>query len=276
MSWGCCRCSNSVQAKYSQASFTHTAHPALQSFGLDCGHWAFGERAMDSYRDLHPRVLWLLAGVLALATPAGAQAPPPQRPEPIPPITDADVQREQDKAAAIVDSVIPDVHGPVLTLKEDPPLKPGPALSASRLTEQVHSLARALRRYADTEPDRVQRVLGIALPYDAEGRHRGTAGKFDTGTYAWTVSRSTTVPVANSVRLSLNPPTLCLSIDELKAPLLADRFKMYVPTFGDDDRILFYKPVESQLTLYVHIAVDRLDKPTCGRTVTFDIAPSDD
>ncbi|AWH17412.1 hypothetical protein C1922_08910 [Stenotrophomonas sp. ZAC14D2_NAIMI4_7] len=186
------------------------------------------------------------------------------------------MQREQDKAAAIVDSVIPDVHGPVLTLKEEPPLKPGPALSASRLIEQVHSLARALRRYADTEPDRVQRVLGIALPHDAEGQRRGTTGKFDTGTYTWTVSRSSFVPEGNTVRLSLDPPTLCLSVDELKAPLLADRFKKYVPTFGDDDRIMFYKPVESQLTLYVHIAVDRLAKPTCGRTVTFDIAPSDD
>lgn len=231
---------------------------------------------MDSYRDIQAPVVWLLAGLLALAAPAGAQAPQPQWPEPIPPITDADVQREQDKAAAIADSLIPDAHGRVLTLKEDPPLKPGPALSASRLIEQVHSLARALRRYADIEPDRVQRVLGVALPHDAEGQRRGTTGTFDTGTYAWTVSKSSFVPEGNTVRLSLDPPTLCLSVDELKAPLLADRFKMYVPTFGDDDRILFYKPVESQLTLYVHIAVDRLDTPTCGRTVTFDIAPSDD
>jgi len=188
----------------------------------------------------------------------------------------AEIQREQDKAAAIADSAIQGNAQSTSSFEKLAPLSAGPEFSAATLVSQVHALSHALHKYSDAEYEHVEAVLGVALPADATGERRGITGKFGTGTYSWVVWKQSRFPVGRSVELSLDPPSLCLAFEALKAPLLADGFTMYVPTFGDDDRITFHKRVESSLTLYVAISVDRRDSPACGRKVTLDLGPSDD
>ncbi len=211
---------------------------------------------MDRYRKrrrIPPALLtWLLAlGISACAQPS-------------------------DKAAAIAGAEPPGEAPPQLKWTGYPAMKAGPAFSASALADQIHTLARTLRTYADAEPDRVQNALGVALPDDADGRRRGIRGTTGNGTYTWAVWKRSTSSAGNSVQLSLEQTDACLGFDALKAPLLAEGFEMYVPTFGDDDRITFYKPVESSLTLYVAVSVDRRDAPSCARTVMLELEPSDD
>jgi hypothetical protein len=223
---------------------------------LDCLHSTPRKNVMDRYRKGRRIPPSLLTGLLALGLSACAQP--------------------SDKAAAIADAAPPGEAQQRLKRAGYPAMRAGPAFSASALVDQIHTLARTLRGYADTEPDRVQKALGVALPDDADGRRRGIRGTTGNGTYSWAVWKRSTSSAGNSVQLSLEPPDACLGFDALKAPLLAEGFKMYVPTFGDDDRITFYRLVESSLTLYVAVSVDRRDAPSCARTVMLELEPSDD
>lgn len=220
--------------------------------------------------------LSLLTGLLVLGLSACAQPSRANQEKAMQDVTWTDIQREQDKAAAIADAVIPGEGQQRLKWTQYPAMKAGPSFSASAFIGQIHTLALTLHSYADAEPDRVQKALGVVLPDDVDGRRRGITGTTGNGTYTWAVWKRSTSSAGNSVQLSLEPPDTCLSFDALKVPLLADGFKMYVPTFGDDDRITFYKPVESSLTLYVAVSVDRRDAPTCARTVMLELEPSDD
>lgn len=219
--------------------------------------------------------LSLLTGLLALGLSACAQPSKANQEKLVHDVTSADIQHEQDKAAAIADAAIPGDTQPRLEWTGYPAMKAGPAFSASALVDQIHTLARTVRSYSDAEPDVVQKAIGVALPEDANGRRRGITGTAGSGTYTWAVWKRSHSSAGNSVQLSLEPTDACLKFDALKAPLLAEGFKMYVPTFGDDDRITFYKPVESSLTLYVAVSVDHRDAPACARTVMLELEPSD-
>lgn len=231
---------------------------------------------MGLYRNGRRTPLPQLAVLLVLGISPSAKASETHQKRQTQNTTSADIQREHDKAAAVADAAIPGDSRPPLKWKGYPALQAGPELSAYALVDQVHTLSRTLDSYADAEPDRVEKALGMALPSDAEGRRRGVAGRIGSGTYTWAVWKRSPSSAGNSVQLMLEPASVCLSFDALKIPLLVDGFKMHVPAFGDDDRITFYKRVESSLTRYVAVSVDRRDAPTCGRTVMLELEPSDD
>ncbi|WP_312320193.1 hypothetical protein [Stenotrophomonas sp.] len=190
----------------------------------------------------------------------------------------AKIQREQDKAAAISDSFVPEGAAVPTVWNGFPALKSGPELSSAEIVGQVHALAMTLRTYADAQPEDVARVLGIAMPPDAEGRRRGVSGKVGSGAYEWAVWKRSPSAAGHSVELVLTPADACLSFDALSKPLLEDGFRMYVPTYGDDRRITFDRAVDSGLTLYVAVTVDRREAPTCGRIVMLELElePSDE
>lgn len=223
---------------------------------LDCLHSTPRENVMGRYRKGRRIPPSLLTGLLALGLSACVQP--------------------SDKGAALANVATPGEAPPQLRWTGYPPMKAGPAFSASTLVDQIHTLARTLRSYADAEPDRVQKALALTLSDDADGRRRGITGTTGNGTYTWAVWKRSPSSAGNAVQLSLEPMDACLSFDALKAHLVAEGFKIYVPTFGDDDRITFYKPLESSLTLYVAVSVDRRDAPSCARAVMFELEPSDD
>lgn len=218
----------------------------------------------------------VLGGALTLAVAACPQPAKASKDGVVQDAVSAEIQREQDKAAAISDSLVPVGEEMLPEWKGFPALKPGPELRSIELVGQVHGLAKALRMYADAEPESVARVLGIALPSDVEDRRRGVSGKVGSSTYEWAVWKRSPSAAGYSVQLVLSPAEACLSFDALSKPLLADRFQMYVPTYGDDRRITFYKPVDSGLTLYVAVTVDRREAPTCGRIIMLEMEPSDE
>lgn len=217
-----------------------------------------------------------LVGAVALAVSACAQPTKNNKHDAMQDAVSAEIQREQDKAAAISDSLVPEGAEVPPEWKGFPALKPGPELSSAELVAQVHGLAKGLRTYADADPENVARVLGIAFPADAEDRRRGVSGKVGSSTYDWAVWKRSPSAAAHSVQLVLSPAEACLSFDALSKPLRADGFTMYVPTYGYDRRITFYKPVDSGLTLYVAVTVDRREAPTCGRIVMLELEPSDE
>jgi len=218
----------------------------------------------------------VLVGAVALAVSAYVQPSKHNKEDVTLGGVSAEIQREQDKAAAISDSLVPEGADTPPEWKGFPALKPGPELSSAELVAQVHGLAKALRTYADVDPESVGRILGIALPSDADGRRRGVSGKVGSSTYEWAVWKRSPSAAVYSVQLALSPAEACLSFDALSKPLLADGFKMYVPTYCDDRRIALDKPVDSGLTLYVAVTVDRREAPTCGRIVMLELEPSDD
>ncbi|WP_260476938.1 hypothetical protein [Stenotrophomonas sp. 278] len=218
----------------------------------------------------------VLVGVVALAVSACAQPSKNKKEEALQDAVSAEIRREQDKAAAISDSLVPEGASTPSEWKGFPALKPGPELSLAELVAQVHGLAKDLRTYADADPENVARVLGFALPSDAEDRRRGVSGKVGSSTYEWAVWKRSPSAAGHSVQLVLSPAEACLSFDALSKPLLADGFRMYVPTYGDDRRITFDKLVDSGLTLYVAATVDRRDAPTCARVVMLELEPSDE
>lgn len=218
----------------------------------------------------------VLVGAVALGVTACAQPSRTNKEDVMQDAVSAEIQREQDKAAAISDSLVPEGEGTPPEWKGFPALKPGPELSSAELVAQVHGLAKGLRTYADADPENVARVLGIALPADAEDRRRGVSGKVGSSTYDWAVWKRSPSAAAHSVQLVLSPAEACLSFDGLSKPFRADGFTMYVPTYGYDRRITFYKPVDPGLTLYVAVTVDHREAPIRACVVMIELEPSDE
>ncbi|TSK03042.1 hypothetical protein FPL06_15800 [Xanthomonas citri pv. glycines] len=188
--------------------------------------------------------------------------------------TSADLQQEQDRVAAISDAALPEGSAPMMTWDGYPALQPGPELTPGQLQNQVEALAQALHAQADSEPAKVERVLGLALPPDAKGGRRGVTGRVGQGTYDWAVWKGSPNLPGHRVELSLTPDA-CLDYDTLKKQMEANGFRVYVPTFGDDQRITFDKIVGPSLGLYVAVTPDRRNAPTCVAVVSFEMERSD-
>lgn len=189
-------------------------------------------------------------------------------------ITSADVRREQDKAAAISDAALPPGSAPMMTWDGYPALQPGAEHTPEQLLKQIEALAQALHAQADSEPAKVERVLGLALPPDAKGKRRGVTGKVGRGTYDWAVWKGSPNLPGHRVELTLTPDA-CLPYDTLKRQMEANGFQVYVPTFGDDQRITFHKIVSPSLGLYIAVTPDKRDAPTCVTVVVFEMERSD-
>ncbi|MFG6108153.1 hypothetical protein [Stenotrophomonas nematodicola] len=217
----------------------------------------------------------LIAGALIVGLVACAQPSKANQEKSMQDAMAADIQREQDNAVAIVDAAIPRETGPVISWAGYPPMKPGAAQTPQSLIDQVHKLADSLRSYADSDPQRVEEVLGTALSPDSEGRRRGVTGKVGAGTYEWAVWKFSPDGGGQAIELTVAPAEACLDFQLLKSPLVDNGFRMHVPAFGDDQRITFYKSVSPSLTLYVSIKVDVRDAPTCASVVNLEVAPSD-
>ncbi|MGV7196878.1 hypothetical protein [Xanthomonas axonopodis] len=87
--------------------------------------------------------------------------------------TSADVRREQDRAAALVDAAAPERSAPMMTWDGYPALQPGAEHTPDQLLKQIRALAKALHVQADSAPANLERVLGIALPPDTKHERRG-------------------------------------------------------------------------------------------------------
>ncbi|MBO9791101.1 hypothetical protein J7391_03935 [Xanthomonas phaseoli pv. dieffenbachiae] len=188
--------------------------------------------------------------------------------------TSADVRREQDRVAALVDAAAPERSAPMMTWDGYPALQPGPELRPGQLLKQIEALAQALHTQADSDPTEVERVLGVGLPPDGKGERRGVTGKAGKGTYDWAVWKGSPNLPGHRVELTLTPDA-CLDYDTLKKQMEANGFRVYVPTFGDDQRITFDKIVAPSLGLYIAVTPDRRDAPTCVTVVSFEMERSD-
>lgn len=188
--------------------------------------------------------------------------------------TPADLQREQDRAAAVSDAALPPGPAPMMTWDGYPALQPGPELTPDQLLKQIEAIAQALHAQADSEPAKVERLLGLALPPDAKGERRGVTGRVGQGTYDWAVWKGSPNLPGHRVELTLTP-NACLDYDTLKKQMEANGFRVYVPTFGDDQRITFDKIVGPSLGLYIAATPDRRDAPSCVTVVSFEMERSD-
>ncbi|MEN9150302.1 hypothetical protein R5576_05335 [Xanthomonas euvesicatoria] len=211
----------------------------------------------------------LLLGLVACAEPSNAQQEKAMQEA-----TSADLRREQDRVAALVDAAAPERSAPMMTWDGYPALQPGPELTPDQLQKQVAALAQALHAQADSEPAKVERLLGLALPPDAKGERRGVTGRVGQGTYDWAVWKGSPNLPGHRAELTLTP-NACLDYDTLKKQMEANGFRVYVPTFGDDQRITFDKIVGPSLGLYIAATPDRRDAPTCVTAVSFEMERSD-
>ncbi|MEB1894236.1 hypothetical protein VDR64_18170 [Xanthomonas campestris pv. campestris] len=211
----------------------------------------------------------LLLGVAACAEPSKAHQEKTMK-EP----TSADVRREQDRVAALVDAAAPERSAPMMTWAGYPALQPGAEHTPDQLLKQIKALAKALHAQADSDPANVERLLGIALPPDAKHERRGLAGKVGQGTYEWAVWKGSPKLLGHRVELTLTP-NACLAYEALKKQMEAEGFHVYVPTFGDDQRITFHKIVSPSLGLYIAVTPDKRDAPTCVTVVVFEMERSD-
>lgn len=211
----------------------------------------------------------LLFGLAACAEPSNAQQEKAMQEA-----TSADLRREQDRVAAVVDAAAPERSAAMMTWDGYPALQPGLELTPGQLLKQIEALAQALHTQTDSDPTKVQRVLGVGLPPDAKGERRGVTGKAGKGTYDWAVWKGSPNLPGHQVELTLTPDA-CLDYDTLKKQMEANGFRVYVPTFGDDQRIMFDKIVGPSLGLYIAVTPDRRDAPTCVTVVSFEMERSD-
>lgn len=188
--------------------------------------------------------------------------------------TSADLQREQDRVAAVSDAALPSGSAPMMTWDGYPALQPGAEHTSNQLLKQIEVLAQSLHSQADSDPANVERVLGVALPPDAKHERRGVSGKVGQGTYAWAVWKASPKQPGHRVELTLTP-SACLAYGALKKQMEADGFHLYVPTFGDDQRITFHKIVGPSLGLYIAATPNLRDAPTCVTVISFEMERSD-
>jgi len=189
-------------------------------------------------------------------------------------VTNADIQREQDRVAAISDAALPPGSAPMMAWDGYPALQPGTEHTPDQLLKQIEALAQSLHAQADSDPNRVERILGVTLPPDAKHERRGVSGKVGKGTYNWAAWKPSPKHPGHRVELTVTP-NACLAYDKLKKQMEADGFQVYVPTFGDDQRITFHKIVGPSLGLYIAVTPDRRDAPTCVTVVRFEMERSD-
>jgi hypothetical protein len=212
----------------------------------------------------------LPAAVLFLGFAACAAPPNAHQQDAAQSVTSADVQREQDRIAqSIVDAATPLLLS-LATWNGYSELPPGPELGASQLLQQVDAMARAIRTYRDSEPRKVEQVLGMPLPPDAKQERRGVSGRVGTGRYSWAVWKLSPNNPGHIVELTLTPDA-CLAYDVIRAPLEARGFRVYVPTFGDDQRISFDKAAGPSLGLFIAVTPDRRESPKCVTVVSFEL-----
>ncbi|WP_237377080.1 MULTISPECIES: hypothetical protein [Xanthomonas] len=216
----------------------------------------------------------LSAGALLLGMAACAQSSNAHQEKAMQEPTSADIRREQDRVAALVDAAAPERSAPMMTWDGYPALQPGAELTADQLLKQIKALAQSFHAQADSDPANVERVLGIALPPDAKHERRGVTGEVGQGTYEWAVWKGAPKLPGHRVELTLTP-NACLAYDALKKQMEADGFRVYVPTFGDDQRITFDKIVGPSLGLYIAVTPDHRDAPTCVTVVVFEMERSD-
>lgn len=135
-------------------------------------------------------------------------------------MTSADLQREQVRVAAVSDAALPSGSAPMMTWDGHPALQPGAEHTPGQLFKQIEALAHALRAQADSDPDQIERILGIALPPDAKNERRGVSGKVGQGRYDWGVWKASPKLPGHRVELTLTPKT-CLACDVLKKQFAA-------------------------------------------------------
>ncbi|MCC8501647.1 hypothetical protein LN565_04965 [Xanthomonas euvesicatoria pv. euvesicatoria] len=207
----------------------------------------------------------LLLGLVACAEPSNAHQEKAMQD-----VTSADLKHEQDRVAAISDAALPPGSAPMMTWDGYPALQPGPELSPNQLLEQVQAMVKAIRSYGDSAPSKVEQVLGVALPPDAKQERRGVTGRVGKGSYSWAVWKPYPESPGHIVELTLTPDA-CVAYDAIRAPLEASGFRVYVPTFGDDQRISFDTAVGPSLALFIAVTPDRRESPTCATVVSFEL-----
>lgn len=187
--------------------------------------------------------------------------------------TSADVRREQDRVAALVDAAAPERSAPMMTWDGYPALQPGLSTpSTSCLNKSKRSPSPFTSKQTPIPPtwsDFWESRFLQTPSRSAGGDRQGGTGHLRLGC----VEGRAQAP-GHRVELTLTP-NACLAYEALKKQMEADGFRVYVPTFGDDQRITFDKIVGPSLGLYIAVTPDRRDAPTCVTVVSFEMERSD-
>ncbi|WIH11936.1 hypothetical protein [Xanthomonas graminis] len=127
-------------------------------------------------------------------------------------VTSEDIQCEQDRVAAISDAALPPGSAPMMTWDGYSALQPRPEHTPDQLLRQIAALARSLHAQADSDPNRVERILGVALPPDTRHERRGVSGTIGKGRYDWAVWKPSPKHPGHLVELTVTE-NACLAYD---------------------------------------------------------------
>lgn len=119
--------------------------------------------AMGSFSQRSCIAKALSAGALLWGLAACAEPPIAHQEKAMREATTADLQREQDRAAAVSDAALPSGSSPMMTWDSYPALQPRAEHTSDQLLKQIEVLAQSLHSQADSDPASVERVLGVAL-----------------------------------------------------------------------------------------------------------------
>jgi len=218
-------------------------------------------------------------GLLACAQPpAGAQHPEDKSTHGS--LSIEELWSEQDRVAALVDQAAIDAADPAGDEDEAPepaPLPQGPLLDATALETDIVHLATQLKGSAQTQPEFVSQVLGVALASDGEGRRRGAQGNLSSGTYeiaVWTLYPN--APGSHvSVRVNPLPIRSCaLDFARVAGQLNKAGYEGQKLPRSIGPSISFSKDLGSE-TAFVRLDVDSHDVPQCIWHVAFDLEAKD-
>ncbi len=189
--------------------------------------------------------------------------------------TELQIRQAQDGAAAIADEAASLDNRSIKPFAGYAELSPGPVLTEAQMLEKILALASAYRAAGDSEPERLEKILGLKLPPDVRNQRWGAAGRIGEGRYSWAAWKLDRQRPGLFIELTMSPQA-CLSYTPLSRQLGEDGFAAVVPTFGYDQRITFHRRVAPSVSLFVVVRPDRRDDPTCFTTVTFQLGRNDD
>ena len=189
--------------------------------------------------------------------------------------TELQIRQAQDSAAAIADEAAALDNRPIKPFTGYAELSPGPTLTEAQMLEKILALASAYRAADDSEPERLEKILGLKLPPDARNERWGVAGRIGEGSYSWAAWKLDPHQAGQFIELTMSTQA-CLPYAPLSRQLGEEGFAAEVPTFGYDQRITFHRRVAPSVSLFIVVTPDRRDDPTCFTTVTFELGRNDD
>lgn len=213
--------------------------------------------------------------------PAGAQSTQQEDRMQGQPPTQADIEAEQDKAAAVADTAAQAAQANAAPSSDSedgyPDLPAGAALKPDAISNGIVKLAASLHRPEDTEAAIVAKALGVELSQDAKGRRTGAKGILGAGTYEIAVWKPNPQQVGQLVELRFEPrerSDCLMAYKDLQESLAAAGYATKPAPRFVKPRVYFEKGAGS-LTSYVTIDTDDHDEPACAWVVSLQLESRD-